>query len=96
MKRKNNRKKEQSKQLKTIDKSTVCKENENYNNENERLIDLNIIIDRFLKEAMENTLLNDFEAGDIRFLLNDYLAEHSDNEIVEYYNSDETQTTDDL
>lgn len=67
-----------------------------FNTENERLEALNRMLDRFLAESLENCLINEFEAGDIRFLINDYLTAHNKNEIPDFYNPIEDETNDDF
>jgi hypothetical protein len=66
------------------------------NSENERLGSLNRLLDRLFKESIENYLLNEFEASDIRFLINDYLTAHSISEIPDYYIPNEDETNDDF
>ncbi|TAL67612.1 MAG: hypothetical protein EPN82_14265 [Bacteroidetes bacterium] len=69
---------------------------ENLNIEIQREEEINTLLDKFIKDSMEYNLINEFEAGDIKFLINDYLAEHGINEIPEYIMTNDNETNDDF
>lgn len=75
---------------------SVSQKIDNFIIENTREEELNMLLDNFLRDSMANNLLNEFEAGDIRFLIIDYLSEHSIEEIPEYIKPEEKETIDEF
>ena len=105
MKSRNCGKKKHAKTSKSSPESEILAKFEKTNNftnleyfmsESEKLKAINSLIDKFLQDAMENYLISEFEAGDIRFMLNDYLTTSNNQVIPDYYIAAENGTIDNL
>ncbi len=79
-----------------VEKNNYYTNLEYFMSESEKLKAINSMIEKFLNDAIENYLLNEFEAGDIRFMLNDYLTASHNQVIPDYYIPEEGETIDDL
>ncbi|OGU14255.1 MAG: hypothetical protein A2X61_16705 [Ignavibacteria bacterium GWB2_35_12] len=79
-----------------VEKNNYYTNLEYFMSESEKLKLINSLIDKFLHEAIENYLINEFEAGDIRFMLNNYLTTSHNQVIPDYYIPDEDETIYDL
>lgn len=97
-------KKDYAKLLKTSSKAIIQMEPEKpinitnieyFISETEKMKEIEILLNKFLKDAIQNLLINEYEAGDIRFMINDYLS-NSNQIIPDYYNPDEDELNDDL